>query len=111
MDKKFEIKLIGDKFVMNSLQDRTAIDIHNIETIKDSVKEKIDFKEDLYFDFSRVDYIDSSGLGGMIDIMKKLKANNKKVSIVSITEDVYMVFTHTKVEIYFDFFDTLDDTK
>ena len=105
----FVVENIRGKQVVRNIYDKPVIDIHNIGDLKVLVEKESGYNNDLYIDFANISYIDSSGLGALIDIMKKLKENGKKLGIVAIQEDVMMVFSHTKVEVYFDFYKCLDD--
>lgn len=53
---------------------------------------------DLRLDFSGVTYIDSTGLGVLIGLLKKLKLNDKKLYISGSVENVKKIFTITGLD-------------
>ncbi len=58
------------------------LDIVTSNKLKDVCNEILDQKEDnIIFDFSNLKYIDSTGLGAIILLVKRIKLNNNTISI------------------------------
>ena len=46
----------------------------------------------------KIDYIDSTGLGAMIGVLKKLKTDNKEIYIINPKSNVKKIFTITGLD-------------
>ncbi len=85
-----------------------SLDINNIDAMKKSLDELINAgKNKILVNFSNINYIDSSGLGGLMDAMKKLKNKGGELGILSISKDVLEVFAATKVAQFFKFYKSI----
>ncbi len=86
-----------------------SIDISNIEELKEVLNKAIEEgNKKILVDFSNITYIDSSGLGGLMDAMKQLKEKGGELGILSISKDVLEVFTATKVAQFFKFYKNIN---
>ena len=56
-------------------------------------------------DFSNTDYIDSSGLGVLVTLSKKIREQGGQLSLVSLSEDLRTLFELTKLDTLFIFSD------
>ena len=75
------------------------IDIYNSERIKDYISNIIQEKSsDLYIDCNELDYIDSTGLGALVAIVKKVKQYNGNVYILNLKQNVEKVFRITNLD-------------
>jgi len=65
------------------------IDIYTSPDLRETLKEILDEKlVDIKIDCSKLDYIDSTGLGVLIGILKKLRNENKNIIIVNPKENI-----------------------
>ena len=55
--------------------------------------------------FSKTDYIDSSGLGVLVTLSKKIREQGGQLSLVSLSEDLRTLFELTKLDTLFIFSD------
>ena len=53
---------------------------------------------DLKIDFTNLEYIDSTGLGALIGVLKRLKVNEKDIYIVNARKNVKKIFTITGLD-------------
>ena len=53
---------------------------------------------DLKINLENLDYIDSTGLGAMIGVLKKLKTDNKEIYIINPKSNVKKIFTITGLD-------------
>ena len=53
---------------------------------------------DIKIDLTNLDYIDSTGLGVMIGVLKKLKAEEKEIYIINPKSNVKKIFTITGLD-------------
>ena len=60
-------------------------------------------------DFSDTGYIDSSGLGVLVSVSKKIREAGGELSLSGLNEDLRMLFELTKLDTLFRIFDTKDE--
>jgi anti-sigma B factor antagonist len=101
----FKAETKNDFYIVRVDQKDAAIDINNVNDLKKILKEGISqgFKK-LIIDFTNVVYIDSSGLGCLMDILKEIKEQNGEVGLLSISKEVLEVFTATKIAQFFKYY-------
>ncbi len=72
------------------------LDYSNTDGLKSLLYKKIDENcQDVEVDLSELSYIDSSGLGVMVGVLKKLRLCDKKLTIVKPRENVAKIFKIT----------------
>lgn len=86
-------------FPINDLDSMTGGEV--LEHVK-SVIEEID---GVIVNFSRVNYLNSSGLRELIQILKFIKDNNKKMALTRLSENIQKIFTNTNLHRLFDIVD------
>ena len=98
-----------DKYtIIRHTKSEAEIQLNNIGELKNILDKLIDEREKkILIDFKNIAYIDSAGLGTLLDAMKKLKDNNCELGILSISKDVLEVFTATKIAQYFKFYKSI----
>jgi anti-sigma B factor antagonist len=75
------------------------IDLNTIEFFKSKINEEIEnLKSNLIFDFAKLEYIDSLGLGVLVSILKKIKGFNKEVELVNLKPNVKKLFVITGLD-------------
>lgn len=101
----------------STIQDETRIISVNADRIDAAMA--IQFKDDMrtetaegpdrvVLDLSRVDFIDSSGLGAIVASMKQL-GRNRRLDLAGLTPTVQKVFRLTRMDTIFTLFPTLND--
>ena len=93
LDEKIIVTLIG------SLD--TAAAIETEETLKPITAE--DVAKDILFECQELEYIASSGLRILLDVLKKTKAKGHKVILRHVNDDITNVFKITGFINLFDF--------
>ena len=68
------------------------------ELLRDNIKK-------IVIDFSKVPYIDSSGLATLIELLQRLKKNGGSLRICSVSDQVKNVFEITKLHKLFEVYD------
>ncbi|ABG29766.1 anti-sigma factor antagonist [Roseobacter denitrificans] len=90
-----------------SVQD-TRIDAAVAIEFKDAMRVETDDGPDLVvLDLSRVEFIDSSGLGAIVAAMKHM-GKDRKMALAGLTPTVERVFTLTRMDSVFSVFPTLE---
>lgn len=75
------------------------LDVSNAESLKNELNGKIDKKfTDIKIDMSKLDYIDSTGIGIIVGIMKRLRGEEKDISILNAKENIKKIFNITGLD-------------
>ncbi|MDR2105725.1 MAG: STAS domain-containing protein [Deferribacteraceae bacterium] len=83
------------------------IDSFKGEEIKNHIASVIEEVGALIIDFSKIAYLNSSGLREMIQILKLTREHGKKLILAQLSQDMKRVFVHTNLDRLFTFEDTL----
>ena len=76
------------------------IDLFNASSLKDSIKPH-DSKT-IIVDCNELDYIDSTGLGALVNLLKKADNFGGKVKIIGLKPHIYKLFKLTELDSIFD---------
>lgn len=60
----------------------------------------------LIIDLTNVAYMDSSGVGSLVDIYRKVRARGGKMALVGLTDVVRSLFEITKLDSFFSIYNT-----
>ena len=72
------------------------IDIYNSSQLKDKLYELLDQeKVDLYIDCEGLEYIDSTGLGSLISVLKKVKQFDGNIHLSNLKPNIAKIFKIT----------------
>lgn len=75
------------------------IDIYTSPKLKDKLIEAInDKKIDILIDSKKLDYLDSTGLGALISVLKKARENDNKIYIKNIKPNIRKLFDITDLD-------------
>lgn len=86
------------------------LDIYASEDFKEEgIKYLKETEDDLYLDFSNLEYIDSTGLGSLIAILKEAREIDKKVYLIKVNERIRKLFKITQLEEMFEFLGEIDE--
>jgi anti-sigma B factor antagonist len=86
------------------------INAGNSEVLKDIVKNLLSKQEkNIIFNFSNVDFIDSSGLGSLVGCLRSVKKEGGDIKIYGLIEKVRVVFELIRLHQLFDIFENKDD--
>ena len=61
------------------------------------------------FDLGEVSYIDSAGVGTLVDLFRRTKSNGTRMSLAGMNRQVLSVFEITKLDRFFPIFDSVQD--
>ena len=80
--------------------------VGNRQLLKEQVLEQLERGDRKFIvDFSKTDYIDSSGLGVLVTLSKKIREQGGQLSLASLSEDLRTLFELTKLDTLFIFSD------
>lgn len=84
--------------------------VGNRQELKAKVLEELDNGERKFvIDFSRTGYIDSSGLGVLVSLSKKIREQGGELRLSSLNEDLRTLFELTKLDTLFRIADSRED--
>jgi anti-sigma B factor antagonist len=82
----------------------------NRQDLKQLVQDALDRGDRKFvFDFSRTAYIDSSGLGALVSISKRVREAGGELRLAALNEDLRSLFELTKLDTLFPIADTAAD--
>lgn len=90
------------------------VDIYTCQELKDKLYRCVDQSgKDLVLDCRNLNYIDSTGLGVFVAVLKKVKLIDRQITIVNLKESILKLFLITKLDLLFAIKrgDTLGDAK
>lgn len=98
-------------YSISRIADRATIRVHgrivasNQAQLRQLVLEALDDEvRHFVVDFDRADYIDSSGLGALVVLSKKIHEQGGDVRLAHLSRDLRTLFRLTELEAYFDGF-------
>jgi anti-sigma B factor antagonist len=98
---------IKDQSGVAVLQVEGQLVVGNRQELKDLVQAALDRGERrLLIDFSRTGYIDSSGLGALVSISKRIREAGGELRLSGLNEDLRSLFELTKLDTLFSIADT-----
>ncbi len=79
------------------------LDVYNTKKFKEkSIKLYEKDKKDILFDCKELEYLDSTGLGSLIYILKEVEKNDNKIVIENLNPQIMKLFKITKLEDMFE---------
>jgi anti-sigma B factor antagonist len=85
------------------------IDAYNGEELKSHVAEVLSELDSVVINFSRVNYLNSSGLRELIQILKTMREHNKPLFLTSVNDEIMKIFKSTNLNRLFSIYDTNED--
>lgn len=67
------------------------LDIASVELFKSGIENIRSQIENLIIDFNHLDFLDSTGVGSLVQIIRKLKEDGVRSKVVNISSDVFEV--------------------
>ncbi len=100
MEFKLESKNTDEFLVLYPMGE---LDVYNTKKFKEkSIKLYEKDKKDILFDCKDLEYLDSTGLGSLIFILKEVEKNNNKIVIENLNPQIMKLFKITKLEDMFE---------
>ena len=92
MGLEIKKELLEDKYQVTPIGE---IDIMSSEELKKEIKILIDEKKDIIINGEEIEYMDSTGLGVFISLLKKTRENDNKIVIKNLKPNIYKLFNIT----------------
>jgi len=75
------------------------IDIYNSNELRENLLNLVEkSKNSIHIDFRSLEYIDSTGLGALVSVQKKVKEYNGHISLKNLTPNVKKIFKMTSLD-------------
>jgi anti-sigma B factor antagonist len=98
MSLNIEIKF-NEKENIWDVSPEGEIDIYTSPKLKKEILDAFDSKQtDISIDCKKLDYVDSTGLGALIYILKKLKDNDYKIYLSNVKPNILKLFHITELD-------------
>lgn len=101
---KFNVEENGQVTLVSLTVD--ALDASNSKEFKESVTPLLNRNKNVVFDMSRLEFVDSSGLGAILSCLRKLNADGGELKLCEITKPVRSLFELVRMHRVFDVFNT-----
>ena len=86
------------------------LDLANAAKLKDTVKSLLgQQKNQIHLDLKEVDFINSSGLGAMVSLMKEIRMHKGRLTLSNLAPYVNEIFEITQLSHVFEIFATAED--
>jgi anti-sigma B factor antagonist len=103
----FQVTKSGDVLVIDV---EGQLIVGNRQELKQKVLEELEGGERKFVvDFSNTGYIDSSGLGVLVSLSKKIREQGGELRLASLNEDLRTLFELTKLDTLFKIADSRDE--
>jgi len=103
----FEVQKVGDVTVVDV---EGQLIVGNRQELKQRVLAELEGGERKFLvDFTRTGYIDSSGLGVLVSLSKKIREQGGELRLSSLNEDLRTLFELTKLDTLFRIADSRSD--
>jgi anti-sigma B factor antagonist len=104
-----EIKSVkrGDVVVVEVYGD--ALDASNVQEFRTDVSHSVDGQKDIVFDLSGIKFVDSSGIGALLSVLRKTNALSGDVKLCNLQPNVKSLFDLVRMTRLFETFDTVDE--
>lgn len=73
-------------------------DIFHASDVQSEIMDNYDGKDDMILDFGGVTFMDSTGLGILISILKDIEDDGKKIKIQNVSKRIKKVFVITELD-------------
>ncbi len=104
MNMEFEEK---DNVLLVRLDGRLVA--NTAEGLEEAIEDRFKGCRNILIDCSRMDHIDSSGIGSLVIILQKMRAGGGTVKLAALCPRVRIIFDITKVYRVFEIFDNVDE--
>ena len=79
------------------------VDIFTCQQLKDTLYQVVDkFGKDMVLECSRLNYIDSTGLGVFVAVLKRVKQIDRSITIINLKDSILKLFLITNLDSLFN---------
>jgi anti-sigma B factor antagonist len=93
-----------------SLALKGKLDLGNAAKLKDEVKALLEANKNLiHLNLKEVDFINSSGLGALVSLMKEIRVHKGRLTLSNLAPYVNEIFEITQLSHVFEIYETADE--
>ena len=107
MKNTIKTELIQNAFVVHIMCNKLVNS--NAEIFKTAMDESIEQHPDILIDMTRVEYIDSAGLGSLLHCLRKVVAADGRFIIYGVTRPILSLFELIHLDQVFEIHGTMDE--
>ncbi len=86
------------------------VDVYTSIDLKKELNKLVEAdKKKLIIDLTKVNYMDSSGLGVLVALLKEVKKNGGELKLVNLPVSVKKIFDLTRLTKFFDIYESLEE--
>lgn len=86
------------------------VDVYTSIDLKKDLGKLVDAEQNkIIIDLLKVNYMDSSGLGVLVALLKQIKKKNGELKLVNLPISVKKIFDLTRLTKFFDIYETLEE--
>ncbi len=101
---------VSEKARINILALSGKLDLANAAKLKDQVKELLNAQKNLiHLDMKGVDFINSSGLGALVSLLKEVRIHKGRLTLSDLAPYVNEIFEITQLSHVFEIFRNVDE--
>jgi anti-sigma B factor antagonist len=109
MEVEMEIE-VAEKGRVNVLGLNGKLDLANAARLKDQVKTLLNQQKNMvHLNMKRVDFINSSGLGALVSLMKEIRVHKGRLTLSNLAPYVNEIFEITQLSHVFEIFQNVDE--
>lgn len=86
-----------------------ALDANNTKEFKENIAPILDTNLKVAFDLSKLEFVDSSGLGAILSCLRKLNSEGGDLKLFGVTKPVRALFELVRMHRIFDIFNTKEE--
>ncbi len=101
------VEKIGDIIIFTPME--AYLDVSNVKEFKDNVETLVDPESMVVFDLSQLEFVDSSGLGTFVAILKRFKAAGGDLKMCGMAPSVCTLFELAQAHKIFATFSTKEE--
>ncbi|MDF7823979.1 STAS domain-containing protein [Pontiellaceae bacterium B12227] len=87
----------------------TRLDVQSVPAFKESSTSLLVPGKDVVMDLKQVLFIDSTGLGALLSLLRKIKENDGRLVLANASEQTLAMFRMVRMTRIFDIYETTED--
>lgn len=104
-----EIRCV-EKHMVTQMTITGKLDLMNAVEVKEKVKASLDRERTMiHIDMSGVDFINSSGLGAMVSMLKEIRLRQGRLTLSNLAPYIVEIFEITQLSNVFEIYETVEE--
>ena len=86
-----------------------SLDMRNATAFRDQIRPIISDGKHVILDLSGINFVDSTGLGAILSLMRGMAANNGTLKLACLRDQVLNMFRLVRMNMVFDIYNSVDE--